>query len=360
MSAREPRLGRVGVPTGVAQGLVGVVGVVFGYFAWKSAGLAVLTGIALAGIAGWAIRRVRSRSRIRKQRQEENAALYRARMEDSLRLFWEASRDFVPGAWGRRDLETLRLLCLNLEEGEVLGARVSERLRAISSAYLSGTVDRLADVVTTSRLVRLDLEQSARLERAAAYLTAALEESTFRSGEAVSIFPQDVAEHARTILDTSLHLREQLVPRVVADLPAILSWLVAAKYQDRVSEDKLSVEIDDLAGVGRVVMRPFDLSRVLDDLLVKVFAHGRVDGKVEIRGSRRQVRVDLAISWHVDDRFRFYPGALLEASRIIGCYEGIMDLTEDPENSAVSLILSLPACTEVSGRSWPRASGSTG
>ena len=131
-------------------------------------GFAGIGGALLAGAAGWpawvgflgasggtltasaVLGRSAGHRRAPGSNVRDEAATRRAQEALALRRLWETARDFDAGGWGRRDLDALRLVSMNLTRQEPLNARVAERLRTASSAVRAGVTERLAAAAATA------------------------------------------------------------------------------------------------------------------------------------------------------------------------------------------------------------------
>lgn len=295
--------------------------------------------VALGAISHRARRSLRSRS--------DNRAARDHRRDAAVRILWAASGDFLASGWGRSELESLRLLALNLPAGHAPGPRLADRLRNAASTVLSGVLDRLNDVVLTAR--EIDLEPAAvnRLEAAIRVLAAELEDSTFRAGQAIRFRPDSVATAASQAVAACGALRDALRPWIVSDVPAIVDWLVQTRHGVRISSGELIVDLDLRPGESRVAVRPLDLAQALDELLDGVFGRGRATGPVRLAGRLVDQGVVLTIGWAVDDRFRLDPRAVTEPLRVLSSYGARLALEEDAERGSVRLVAELPSASEL-------------
>lgn len=303
---------------------------------WSALALGMGTGFVGAGAVTW-MRELASR----RVRRREEAAAVAVRREAAFRLFWEASADFMADGWGRGDLETLRLLCLNLAPGEPLNDRVARRLRDACSAVLAGVIDRLGDVALTARDIDTPESHVAELERATGVLVQELEGSNCNAGESINFDARRVADAADHALRSCERLRDDVRPRIVSDLGAIVSWLTRSNFADRVSAGEIRVHAPAAAS-ARVAVRPSDLSQALDDLLGKIFSQGQVGGPVDVRVHQSEERTHLVVTWPIRNRFRLDPGALVKPLRVLTAYGATITLDESLEDGTISLEAFLP------------------
>ncbi len=291
---------------------------------------ALATSSAVAGL-----RRVRLR---RRNRTEEEQAR-RARHEGAVRILWAASGDFLAAGWGRNDLERLRLLAMNLAEGQPLGPRLAERLRAAASAVMGSVVDRLGDVVLTAREAELDSAGVLRLEAAIRVLVRELDGVTFHPGMVVRFRPQAVARAAGQAVDACAALRESLRPGIASDVAAVVRALAEDRHRARVASGDLLIDLSGLPAGTRVEARPADLARALDELLERVFRGGPVGGPVRLACRATAADVALALSWPGRDRFQVDARAVTESLRLLCSYGARLAIAESESEVRVEAVL---------------------
>ncbi len=325
----------------VAGVSVGVAGAGLGSAA------ALLTGVAAGMVAGGVLTWLRERRAAQEAELAERAAA-EARREASWRLFWEASSDVRPGAWGRRDLETLRLLALNTGRGEVPGPRLAVRLRDATSRVLAGAADRLGDLLVTARQLAPEHRALARLEEAILALVEQLEGAACVPGEPVPFDPDEVARACTLALEAADLLRQDLGNRVVADLRAVLGWLARERLAAEVARGEIVFPgpggPEAPAGSGRllVVARPPDLVATLDEALGRALSYGEPVGPVRVELEESpDGRAVLAIGWRSADRLAMEPRKVLQPLLLLRAYGADVRVEEEPREGRVSLLLEL-------------------
>ncbi len=276
-------------------------------------------------------------------RKEPSRRSTEQRLQDvAIRRFWQASGDFEANAWAGQDLETLRLLALNVSEGTELKDRLAERLRSVISTVLAGVLDRAHDVVVSARESELDAESSERLAEASRVLAERLEGVSLRAGEPLELDTRSVAAASEVVLVETAALREKLRPRIAADVPPIVRWLVRSRHRVELDAGALELELESLGDIGPVAVRPLDLIAVLDDLLGTIFARGQVAGPVQVSGEDHGEQLRLVVSWAVRDRWHLEPAQLLEPLRPLSFYGAQLAVEEDLEVGAIALEAWLP------------------
>ncbi len=305
---------------------------------WSALALGVATGFSAAG----AITLVRDR-RERARRHAEEETERAVRREAAFRLFWEASTDFMADGWGRSELEALRLVCHNLPRAEPLGERLARRLREASSSVLAGVIDRLGDVALTARDIDASARHIGELERATGTLVEELEGAICQPGAPPPFDPARLADAVDRALGHVEALREDVRPRIVSDLGAIVAWLTrSAALSERVRSGQIRIATTAGVGPARVAVRPGDLSQALDELLGKIFAQGQVSGTVEVQVLQGSEHTRLAVVWPIRNRFRLDPGSLVRPLRVLTAYGATITLDESLENGTITLEATLP------------------
>ncbi len=277
----------------------------------------------------------------RRRRAAEDAAARAARRDAAVRILWAASGDFLSAGWGRNDLESLRLLALNLDKGQVLGPRLAARLRTAVTAVLSGVLDRLQDVVVTAREVELAPRTVGRLEAAIRVLTTELEDAGCKPGSAVPFRPAAVAHAATQAVESCAALRDALRPHMVSDPAEVLRALAGTRHAARLASGEL---ILDLAAMidARVAARAPDLAGAFDELLRRVFDTGRAVGPVRVGGRVSGPDVVLSISWTVPGPEPPDPRWLTESLRVLSPYGARLGLKDALEDGVVRIEAVLP------------------
>jgi len=308
---------------------------------------ALLTGVAAGMVAGGVLTWFRERQAAREAEMAERAAA-EARREASWRLFWEASSDVRPGAWGRRDLETLRLLVLNVAEGEVPGTRLAARLRDAISRVLAGAIDRLGDLLVTARQLAPEHRALERLEEAILALVEELEGAACLPGEPVPFDPQVVARACTLALDAADLLRRDLGRRVVADLRAVLGWLARERHGAEVASGAIvfpgpgGPEAPPGSGRLLVVARPPDLVSGFDEALGRIFAWGEPVGPVRIGlEETREGRALVTIGWRTADRLAVEPRKVLQPLLLLRAYGADVRVEENPREDRIVLLVEI-------------------
>ena len=325
----------------VAGIAVGVEGAGLGSLAALASGVAAGV-LAAGGLAWW-----RERQAAAEQARAEEAAA-RARHEAAWRLFWEASSDFLPGAWARRDLETLRLLTLNLGPGGLLGDRLARRLRDAVSRVLAGPLDRLGDLLVTGRQLASEHRALEDLEAAIPRLVDQLEGVRCEVGEVPPFDPAIVAEACSAALDACDALRRELGRRVMADLRAAIAWLGRDRFPHRVESGELVLPGRDApevpAGSGRllVVARAPDLVSALAATLERIFAHGDPVGPVRVAiGETDDGGAGVSISWQAADRIVVEPRKIGQPLQLLRAYGADVRIEEEPRRDRIALVCEL-------------------
>lgn len=339
------RLRRMLLP---AATLVLVAGVSLGVAgAGLGSAAALLTGVAAGMVAGGVLTWLRERRAAREAEMAERAAA-EARREASWRLFWEASSDVRPGAWGRRDLETLRLLVLNTGKGEIPGPRLAARLRDATSRVLAGAVDRLGDLLVTARQLAPQHRALERLEEAILALVGQLEGAACLPGEPVPFDPDAVAHACTLALEAVDLLRRDLGSRVVADLRAVLGWLAREHHGAEVARGEIVFPgpggPEAPAGSGRllVVARPPDLVAGLDEALDRALSYGEPVGPVRVGLEETpDGRAVVTIGWQTADRLAVEPRKVLQPLLLLRAYGAEVRVEEDPREGRILLHLEI-------------------
>lgn len=323
-------------------------GVLFGllvFGAGTPVTISVLSGLSmiafvLISAAAWRALRARRRQ------GDEVERLRKARRETAVRRLWRAGGDFVAGAWGRGDLETLRLLSLNIQRGQPLSDRVAGRFRAAISSILAGALDRLSEVAAAAREAQLSLETCDRLDRGLAVLVSYLEQARCHAGEPAVLESRGVAEAISTILAACDDLREELRPRIAADTVPMLRWIIRAKHALRWEAGGILLEdAESAADSPRVAVRPLDLARALESLLETIFHKGQLAGRLEILQQLEPGELTLRFAWPVRDRWHLEPSALFEPLRPLTFYGARFEIGEQLDVGRAHVDLVLPRVT---------------
>jgi hypothetical protein len=302
---------------------------------WVAA--AVAAGLALVVLFLCQVRR-----RHRRRAQEESQA-QSARRDAAVRILWAASSDFLAAGWGRSDLERLRLLAMNVAPGQVLGPRIAERLRAATSAVLSGVLDRLADVAATAREVEIEPRVVGRLEISIQILAAELEGVSCRPGSMVMFRPDVVAMAAASAVDACSKLREFLKPSMVSDPAEVVRWLTGTRHRERTAAGELVADLSGLGPGARVAARPLDLAHAMDEMLARVFASGDACGPVTLVCAGGGDDVTLALVWTPRDRQHIDRRSLTESMRVLSAYGVRLALCDAAQSDGIRLETAFPA-----------------
>ena len=326
-----------------------------------AASLAGIGGAVLAGSAGWsawagflgasagtmAAGALFGRSAVQRRAAGSNvpdaAAVRHAQEALAVRRLWETARDFDAGGWGRRDLDALRLVSMNLAPQEPLNARVAERLRTASSAVRAGVTERLAAAASTAAAIDLAPDAAELLRRAAETLDAELARGACRAGEPAPFAPARVADAAHAAVDACAALREALRPRVVCSLADALRRAADAALARGPARAPGGPAIDvKPAPLPLVAVLPCDLLEALAGTLVRALAHGRLVGPLSVAAEHASGALDVRIAWAVEDRYALDPSGALEPLRPLAAYGAEADVRESIEDSALEIVLRLP------------------
>ncbi|MCU0223641.1 MAG: hypothetical protein MUF27_06140 [Acidobacteria bacterium] len=331
----------------LASLLIGAGGAVFArvvglpiWFGFAGAGAGTLGASALFG------RWVRRRTAPGKGADGEPAAR-QAREALEIRRLWETARDFDAGGWGRRDLDALQLVSLNLAPGEPLSARVAERLRAAASAVRAGVTERLAAAATTAAAIGLAPDAAELLRGAAETLDAELARGACRAGEPVPFEPARVADAAHLAVSACSALREELRPRVVCSPADALRRAVDAALargpRHATGRPPGGAVIDLKATpLPLVAVLPSDLLEALAGTLTRALARGRLVGPLSVATESASDALDVRIAWAVEDRDALDPSGTLAPLRPLEAYGAEAGVRESIENNALEIMLRLP------------------
>jgi hypothetical protein len=279
----------------------------------------------------------------RRNRLEEDQAR-RARHEGAVRILWAASGDFLAAGWGRNDLERLRLLAMNLADGQALGPRLAERLRAAIDAVMGSVVDRLGDVVMTANEAELESDGVLRLEAAIRVLVRELDGVAIHPGAIVTFRPQAVARAAGQAVEACAALRESLRPGIASDLAEVVRGIAGTRHGARVASGELLVDLSGLAPGTHVEARPADLTRALDELVVRVFARGPLVGPVRLACHGSAADATLSLAWSARDRFQVDARAVTESLRLLCSYGARLAIAETDDTVRVDAVLPVVVC----------------
>jgi hypothetical protein len=320
-----------------------------------------LGGALLAGAAGWplwvgflgasagalAASAIHGRFSHRYRGPESTAcdatAARRAREALAIRQLWETARDFDTGGWGRRDLDALRLVSVNLTPQESLGPRVAERLRTAASAVRAGVTERLAAAAATATAIDLAPDAAELLRCAAETLDVELARGACRAGEPAPFATARVADAAQAAVAACGTLREELRPRVVCSLADALRRAVdavVARGSDRALGGP-SIDVKP-APLPLVAVLPSDLLEALAGTLTRALAGGRLVGPLSVAAESGSDALDVRIAWAVEDRYALDPSGALEPLRRLAAYGARADVHESIEDSALEIVLRLP------------------
>ncbi len=273
----------------------------------------------------------------RRSRAHEQLDHDEARIETALRSFWQSSADFEGNAWARTDLESLSFLCANLDSSQPLSERLSSRLRTAGSAVLGGVLDRAADVVVSAGDSGLSQEQVGAIDSLNTELASALEKASFHAGELPREAWTESGRLAHELGERIAEMRDQVRPRVVADLPPILRWLLSSEFAPKLEAGAIELDLDEETGAGKVAVRPFDFVNGITKLLKLVFRRGQVGGTLCIEGRSEEEHYLLHLHWPVKDRWRLEPAALFEAIRPLSYYDARLAVEEDLESGRLNI-----------------------
>jgi hypothetical protein len=259
----------------------------------------------------------------------------------ALRLVWEASGEFSGEGWGRHDIEALRLVCLNLERDQIMGARVAERLRRVIAPVVSGVADRLNALAQSARLVdEVEPLATLRLETSTGALIEQLEGLACRAGEPVPFDPQRVVSSAENALAQCAEIRESLRSRVSSELGTALQQICTqhAQFAARWQAGDLLLDLSRLPSHRqRVAVEPDDLDLAIIMLIGALFESGRAVGPVRLQAIDDGPSVKLSVSWTADDRLRLDPARLIRPLRALAAYGVRHALSEAPDQDAIEL-----------------------
>ena len=324
-------------------------------------GFAGIGGALLAGAAGWpawvgflgasggtltasaVLGRSAGQRRAPGSNVPDEAAARRAQEALAVRRLWETARDFDAGGWGRRDLDALRLVSMNLTPREPLNARVAERLRTASSAVRAGVTERLAAAAATAAAIDLAPDAAELLRCAAETLDIELARGACRAGEPAPFAPARVADAAHAAVDACAALREELRPRVVCSLADALRRAADAALARGSAHAGARPEIEvKPAALPLVAVLPSDLLEALAGTLTRALAHGRLSGPLSVAAENASNALDVRIAWAVEDRYALDPSGALEPLRRLDAYGARADVYESIEDSALEIVLRLP------------------
>jgi hypothetical protein len=323
--------------------------------------LAGMGGILLAGTAGWPgwlgflvpsagtlaasaiLGRTAARRRAPGPSAPDEAAARRAQEALAIRRLWETARDFDAGGWGRRDLDALRLVSMNLTPHEPLNPRVAERLRTASSAVRAGVTERLAAAAATAAAIDLAPDVAELLRCAAETLDTELSRGACRADEPAPFAPARVADAAHAAVDACAALREELRPRIVCSLADALRRAADAALERGPARAPGGPAIDvKPAPLPLVAVLPSDLLEALAGTLVRALAHGRLVGPLSVAAEHASGALDVRIAWAVEDRYALDPLGALEPLRPLAAYGAEAEVRESVEDSALEIVLRLP------------------
>ena len=339
----DPRARRRTLIAVLAALLAGTGGVLFArVVGWPSSfGFLSTAGGALAVSA--ALRRYAVQSRVPGSNADDTAAARQAQESLAIRRLWETARDFDAGGWGRRDLDSLRLVSMNLMPQEPLNPRVAERLRAASSAVRAGVTERLAAAAATAAAIDLAPDAAEILRCAAETLDVELARGACRAGEPVPFAPACVADAAHAAVVACGALREELRPRVVCSLADALRRAaeVALPREANRAAGRPAIDLKP-APLPLVAVLPSDLLEALVGTLTRALARGRLVGPLSVAAESATDALDVRIAWAVEDRYTLDPSGALEPLRPLAAYGARADVRESIEDSALEIVLRLP------------------
>ncbi len=331
--------------------LVATLGIAGGVGGERSlAAGSVAGGMLLLGSALWrAVRTHRCRCREANEHVE-------ARRESAIRRFWQASADFSKGAWARREVTSLLFLCQNLDLEQPLGEGLAKRLRFATANLRGRVLERLADVVSSAREAGLSEDLSQQLFAAWNLLDQRLSECLCRAGEPPHLDTKVLASALGQIIERTEELREEIRPRIAADLAPTLRWLVQAEHGTRLEAGGIEFQLDGSDGRSRIAVRPFDLVACLTQLLGLIFRRGQIEGPLAITGADEGESYRLYLDWRVRDRWHVEPATLLEALRPLTQYGARLSVEEDLEGERMRLEARFPRLGEGAlPREFPQA-----
>lgn len=274
--------------------------------------------------------------------------------ETRIRQAWEASREFLAASWGRNDLETLRLLCLNLAPDQILGARLAARLKAAISAILGRATERLESLTRAAADIGMPPKDIQKLAEALRILDGELQGVVCRAGEPPPFDGPLVAVAAADAVAACDALHRALEPLLVADLHQVIRDQLEDVLFARVRSGELLVHISCPSPL-LVAARPGDLHRAVARLLHRVFIANRLTGPVRLSLAREGEFGHLALHWSVVDRFHLDPPRLFESLRLLASYGARLAWNEEPETSSASLDCWLPLVSSEAGMLRPDA-----
>lgn len=265
--------------------------------------------------------------------------------ETRIRQAWEASREFLSAAWGRNDLETLRLLCLNLGPDQILRVRLAERLKSAISAVLGPVTERLEALAKASADIGLRPADIQRLAESLRILEGELAGVVCRPGQPIPFDGLLVARAAGEAVAACDELRESMKPLLVSDLLRLVRSYLHGVHPEKIQRGDLLLNTTECPDPLFVAARTFDLAQSIGPLLERVLTANRLRGPVRLSLTSDDEYGHLVLNWSVVDRFHLDPSRLLEPLRVLAAYGARMVWNEDPENSAASLECWLPLVT---------------
>ncbi len=288
--------------------------------------------------------RMRCTARIR---AEADAQARRIRRDASLRLLRAAVADFEGDRWGRRELDALRLLALNLAPRQILGPRLAQRLQAAVTAVRWGVLDRLSDVRLTADEAGLARQTQARLQAAILSLSAELDGVQCETGAPLAFHPHAVAFACGQAADACAAIRDALSPALVADLREVIDDVAARRDGGGEAPALTAAQLPE-SGALRVAVRHSDLAPALANLAARVFLAAGAPVHVEVREA--ETGALLALSWRAARATELDAPSLAESLRPLSSYGARFVIEETPPEGRIQVELFLPLAPAAAAR----------
>jgi hypothetical protein len=295
---------------------------------------------------GAALRRWLRRVMPRRRSNHTGAARYEGQRRTALRLVWEIGAEFSDQGWGRRDLDALRLLCLNLRPGQVVGPRIAERFRKLLPPLLSNSADRIAGLVDAGRLLPVDPQTLLEIENGLEDLLSPLEGVAFQAGQPLPFNPHEVVGAIDRILHACQSVRFELEPLVTCEPAAVARRVAERAHAARLATGELLLDAIRAHG-SMVAIEPSDMSECLEALMAALFHGPRRLSPVRLSVQPADEALCLSFSWAIDDRVQLDPSLLIRPLRALAAYGVHHALDEDLELRTRKLCAWLPLANRV-------------
>ncbi len=260
-----------------------------------------------------------------------SAAIYEGERRTALRQVWEIGAEFSDHGWGRRDLDALRLLCLNLRFGQALGPRIAERLRRVLPPVLSSSVDRIRGLLDAARLLPVDPHTLLEIEAGLELLLSQLEGVACHAGSSLTFEPREVIGAIDRIQHGCHSVRLELEPLVTCELALLIRRLAEQHHAARLVTGELLLDLRDAHG-AMVAIEPSDLARCLESLLAAMFHTEHRLSPVRVAAQPLDDALRLSVSWAPNERVPVDPSRLTRPLRALATYGVHHTLDENLES----------------------------